>query len=108
MFDESHLSISCCQTPENKQFGSTKILQMTNGFTTNGVLKKAHASTLWKDNRNRLPLPEGSVVAIVSVFSLLTLVLSRTVSHTQTTQVLGKPGLVGSWHTALLEEVSHS
>lgn len=80
---------------------------MNDGFTTNGLFKKAHVSSHCQLSATIL-LPEGSVVSIVSVFSLLTLVLSCVVSHTQTTQVLGKPGLVGSWHTALLEEVSHS
>lgn len=53
-------------------------------------------------------LPEGSVVAIVSVFSLLTFILSCTVPHTQLTQTPRKTRLVGSWHTALLEKCSHS
>lgn len=77
----------------------------------NGILKKAHAPALWKgqwEPSAPVLLPEGSVVSVISVLSLLALILSCSVSHTQATQVLGKPGLVGSWHTALLEEVSHS
>lgn len=52
-------------------------------------------------------VPEGTVVSIIQVFSLLTFVLSRAVSHTQTAQAAREPGLVGTWHTALLEELSH-
>lgn len=53
-------------------------------------------------------VPEGTVVSIIQVFSLLTLVLSCAVSHTQTTQAVRETRLLGSWYTALLEEPSHS
>lgn len=52
-------------------------------------------------------VPEGTVVSIIEVLSPHTLVLSWAVSHTQTTKVAGKIGLVGAWYAALREELSH-
>lgn len=52
-------------------------------------------------------VPEGTVVSIVQVFSLLAFVLPWAVSHTQITQVTRETGLVGAWYAALLEETSH-
>lgn len=49
-------------------------------------------------------LPEGTGVAVVLVLSLLTLVLPGVVSSTQIAQVPWETVLVGTWHTALLEE----
>lgn len=52
-------------------------------------------------------VPEGTIVSIVQVFPLVTLVLPRVVSDAQATQVVGETRLIGTWHTALLEETSH-
>lgn len=40
VFDESHISISCCQTPENNTFGLTKITQIHRSDVINGACCK--------------------------------------------------------------------
>lgn len=52
-------------------------------------------------------LPEGTVVSIIKVFSLLTFVLSHAVANTRTAQVVGETRQVGTWNAALLEEPSN-
>lgn len=63
---------------------------------------------LFKHTLNKQFLvPEGASVSVIPVFSLLTFVTPRVVTHTQTTQVAWVTGLVGTWYAALLEVPSH-
>lgn len=48
VFDESHISISYCQTPEKKTFGFTRVTQRRRCDVINGVFKGTCCDRLQK------------------------------------------------------------
>lgn len=80
---------------------------VTNTDESTGRRRRNAAFTSCRNMSVQFTVPEGTIISIEQVLSLLTSVLPGAVANTQAAQVAGVTGLVGTGRAALPEELPH-